>query len=203
VITEDRHGIRSELDGRLDRSIDAVASLRGELEELEAWGRRLAAVLTAGGRLLAAGNGGSAAQVGHLVAELVGRFEGERRPLPALSLMTDPAVTSALGNDFGYDEVVARQVTGHARSGDVVFLLSTSGKSPNLLRAADAARDAGAESWAMTGPAPNPLASCVDRAIALDVAGTPHVQEGHQVAIHLLCTVLDAALRIEEPEVVR
>jgi phosphoheptose isomerase len=194
MITDERQELHAALDGRLDRSLEAVESLRAHLPELECWGRRLATVLTSGGRLLAAGNGGSAAQVGHLVAELVGRFEGERRPLPALSLMTDAAVTTALGNDYGYDEMVARQVAAHSSRGDVVFLLSTSGRSPNLLRAVEAARRAGAETWAMTGPGPNPLAGAADRAIPVAAAATPHVQEGHQVAIHLLCTVVDAEI---------
>ena len=123
----------------LDKSLPALESLRAQSGRLAAWGEELARRLLAGQRLLAAGNGGSAAEAQHLTAELVGRFDGERVPFSAISLHAETSAVTAIANDYGYEEVFARQVRAHGRSGDVLLLLSTSGKSPNLLRAVEAA----------------------------------------------------------------
>jgi phosphoheptose isomerase len=145
----------------------ALADLSAQAAELEEWGRLLAGSL-ADGRLLIAGNGGSAAEAQHLSAELVGRFEGERRPLSALVLHGDTSSTSAICNDYGRDEVYARQVEAHGRAGDVLLLLTTSGRSSNLLSAAERARALGISVWALTGPAASPLA-CARRPGDLDL----------------------------------
>ena len=172
---------------------EAVASLWREVPALALWGRTLADRLLGGARLLAMGNGGSAAEAQHLTAEIVGRFDGERVPLSAIALHADTSSVTAIANDYGYDEVFARQVRAHARPGDVVLALSTSGSSANLLHAVDAASVCGAESWAITGPAPNPLHGVVDVAIALQ--GTaPAVQEAQLIAVHMLCRAFDAAV---------
>ena len=142
-----------------------------------------------------AGNGGSAALAHHLVGELVGRYDRERRPFSALDLSAEPSGLTAIGNDYGYDEVFARQVVAHGRPGDVLVLLSTSGRSSNLLRAAAAARSAGMVTWAMTGPTPNPLADAVDDVLVADCPGTPNVQDVQQVAVHLLCLAFELAGR--------
>jgi D-sedoheptulose 7-phosphate isomerase len=169
-----------------------------EVERLEvrigAWGERLADRLLAGGRLLAAGNGGSAAQAQHLTAELVGRYRTERIPLSAISLHAETSSVTAVANDYGFEEVFARQVAAHGRSGDILLLLSTSGESENLVRAAAAGRRAGLEVWAMTGARPNPLARLADSTLAVSGASTAVVQEMHLVAIHLLCDAVDEAL---------
>ena len=125
---------------------------RSGLPRIADWGGRLAAVLTDGGRLLAAGNGGSAAQAQHLTAELVGRYRRERRAYSALALHAETSSVTAIGNDYGFDHVYARQVTAHGRPGDVLMLLSTSGRSANLIAAAVTARRAGLRVWALTGP---------------------------------------------------
>jgi D-sedoheptulose 7-phosphate isomerase len=184
------------LHDHVDRLEAALPALRAAARPLVRWGTELAARLTSGGRLLAAGNGGSAAEVQHLTAELVGRFEGERVPLPALALHTDTSSMTAIGNDYGYAEVYARQVRAHARPGDVLLLLSTSGRSDNLLRAAVAAHQCDTLTWALTGPGPNPLARlCTD---AVCVPGdTATVQETHLAAIHMLCRAIEAALPAE------
>jgi D-sedoheptulose 7-phosphate isomerase len=181
------------LDAHVDRLEAALPALRAAAGTLSRWGAELAVRLTSGGRLLAAGNGGSAAEVQHLTAELVGRFEGERIPLPALALHGDTSTMTAIGNDYGYTEVYARQVRAHARPDDVLLLLSTSGRSRNLLSAAMAGRESGALVWGLTGPGPNPLARlCTD---AVCVPGdTSTVQETHLAAIHMLCRALEAAL---------
>lgn len=179
-----------------DRAVDA---LRAEVPTLQHWGSDLAARLLRGQRLLALGNGGSAAEAQHLTAEIVGRFDGERRPFSALSLHAETSSVTAIANDYGYDDVYARQITAHARPGDVVILFSTSGRSANLLRAVHAARTVGAATWALTGPAPNPLCDACDAYIALPgpAAG---VQEAHLVALHLLCRVFDDRVRAHDAQ---
>ncbi|WP_461023747.1 D-sedoheptulose-7-phosphate isomerase [Thalassiella azotivora] len=175
----------------LHRGLDSLTAQRGTVE---AWGRHLARTLCGGGRLLAAGNGGSAAEAQHLTAELVGRFCGERRPLSALSLCSETSSLTALLNDYGADEVFARQVDAHGRPGDVLVLLSTSGRSPNVLAAAERGRAGGLTVWALTGPAPNPLAALADEVLAVDAPSTAAVQEVQLVAVHALCAALDAAV---------
>ncbi|RBM16130.1 SIS domain-containing protein [Streptomyces sp. PT12] len=164
------------------------------LDETVAWGRHLADVLPRGGRLLAAGNGGSAAQAQHLTAELVGRYAADRRPFSAIALHAETSSVTAIGNDYGFDEVYARQVAAHGRPGDVLVLMSTSGRSDNLLGAVTAARAAGLRVWAMTGPAPNPLAARADAAVSVDAPTAATVQEAHLLALHVLCEAFDAAL---------
>jgi D-sedoheptulose 7-phosphate isomerase len=161
---------------------------------IASWGERLAAILGAGGRLLAAGNGGSAAQAHHLVAELVGKLDGDRPPLSAIALSAETCGLTAIGNDYGFEHIYARQVIAHARAGDVVMLLSTSGGSTNVLAAAEAARKTGAAVWAMTGAAPNPLAETADESFVVPSRDTQIVQEMHLVAVHLLCGYVDEAL---------
>jgi D-sedoheptulose 7-phosphate isomerase len=177
----------------LDESQRGLAALAGKLGQIERWGAVLRRRLEDGGRLLVAGNGGSAALAHHLAGELVGRYDRERRPFSALALSAETAGLTAIGNDYGFDECFARQVEAHGRPGDVLLALSTSGASVNLLRAVDAARDARVEAWAMTGPAPNPLAGAVDEALTVDCAGTPSVQDVQQVAVHLLCLAFELA----------
>jgi D-sedoheptulose 7-phosphate isomerase len=167
-----------------------LRDLEGDGPRLDAWGEDLADRLLAGGRLLAVGNGGSAAEAQHLTAELVGRYREERIPLSALALCTDSSALTAIGNDYGIEEVFARQVRAHGRRGDVLVALSTSGASPNVLAAVDAAHETGMTTWALTGPAPNPLAGVCDDAVCID-ADTPNVQEGHLVCVHLLCNAID------------
>ena len=171
-----------------------LAALTAEADRLASWGELLADRLLDGARLLAAGNGGSAAEAQHLTSEFVGRFDGDRRAFSAICLHGDSSAVTAIGNDYGYGEVFARQVTAHARPGDVVVLLSTSGASPNLVRAAEAGRAAGATVWAMTGPGPNPLADVADDALTLPGVGA-NVQEAQLVAVHALCRVFDAIVR--------
>ena len=172
----------------------ALPGFRIEAERLCGWGVALAGVLAGGGRLLVAGNGGSAAEAQHLAGELVGKMREDRQPLSALALSADTSSLTAIGNDYGYDEVFARQVRAHGRSGDVLVLLSTSGRSPNLLAAAEAAAQVGMVRWALTGPNPNPLADACDDALAVPSPDQQTVQELHLVSVHLLCAHVEAAL---------
>ena len=172
----------------LARAVDRVGD---QLPRLTAWGTQLADVLTTGGRLLACGNGGSAAEAQHLTAELVGRFRRERMPMSAISLHADTSALTAIGNDYGIDEVFARSVRAHGRPGDVLVALSTSGSSPNVLAAVKAAHEIGLTTWAMAGPAPNPLAAMCDDAICVEAETTATVQEIHLLLVHALCIALD------------
>jgi D-sedoheptulose 7-phosphate isomerase len=178
-----------------------VAELRAALDAFDGcvdiadqWGRDLAATLTAGGRLLAAGNGGSAAQAQHLTAELVGRYRRNRRPFSAICLSAETSSLTAICNDYPAEELFARQVEAHGRPGDVLVLMSTSGRSPNLVAAAQRGRDGGLQVWAMTGPAPNPLADSATRSCSVDAAYTATVQELHLVALHMVCASFDREL---------
>jgi D-sedoheptulose 7-phosphate isomerase len=177
-----------------DELRDALTAFRASAHVTERWGERLAAVLTRGGRLLAAGNGGSAAQAQHLTAELVGRYRDDRPAFSAIALHADTSSTTAIANDYGVHEVFARQVHAHGRPGDILMLLSTSGASANLLSAADAARSAGVEVWALTGSAPNPLMAGSDEALCVSAASAATVQELHLVAVHMICAAFDAAV---------
>jgi D-sedoheptulose 7-phosphate isomerase len=164
---------------------------------VSAWGAELARRYDAGAHLIACGNGGSAAEALHLTGELVGRFRHDRRPLPAVALCADSAAHTAIANDYGFEEVYARQVTAFGRPGDVLVTFSTSGTSPNILAAAKAGLEAGVTVWALTGPAPNPLASLADDAIAVEAPTTATVQEIHLSLVHALCIALDHALGVQ------
>jgi len=172
----------------------ALVGLRRDASVIDRWGRQLARVLTGGGRLLVAGNGGSAAEAQHLTAELVGRFLAERRPLSAICLSAETSSLTAIVNDYGAEEMFARQVEAHGRQGDIVLLLSTSGRSPNVLRAAERASRVGLCSWALTGPGPNPLTARCDEALTVQAPSTAAIQAVHLVVAHAICASLDAQL---------
>jgi D-sedoheptulose 7-phosphate isomerase len=180
-----------------------LAALRGPLRQLEqevgridGWGRHLARVLSGGGRLLAVGNGGSAAQAQHLTSELVGRYRDDRPPLSALALHAESSSLTAIANDYGADEAFARQVRAHGRPGDVLVAISTSGRSTNVLAAVRAALDGGLTTWALTGCEPNPLREVADDGLCVDAPATATVQEVHQIVVHLMCAAVDAELGI-------
>jgi D-sedoheptulose 7-phosphate isomerase len=187
----------------LDALVATLATCGPALSRItERWGGELADRLARGHRLLVAGNGGSAAQAQHLTAELVGRYRDDRTPFSALALHAETSTLTAVLNDYGAEEVYARQVAAHGRSGDVLVLLSTSGRSPNVLRAAQAGRGAGLTVWAMTGPAPNPLAGLAHESLPVAGPSTATVQEVHLVALHLVCAALDVALGVCPEELV-
>ena len=176
----------------------ALADVTAQVDTLDRWGRLIAEALCGPerARLLAAGNGGSAAEAQHLTAELVGRYRSERRAFSAICLHGDSSAFTAACNDYGVEEAFARIVEGHARPGDVLLLLSTSGSSPNVVAAAKAGLEIGLTVWALTGPAPNPLAAMADAAIAVDAPTTATVQELHLSIVHALCLALDCALGV-------
>lgn len=183
------------LDSHLTRLEAALRGFERHIPRLEAWGVTAARKLMGGSRLLACGNGGSAEQAQHLTAELVGRYEEDRAPLAALALTSDIAALTAIGNDYGAEEVFARQVRAHGRPGDLLICLSTSGSSRNVIAAARAGAGIGMTTWALTGPGPNPLVSVCAEAITVDAPAVCTVQEVHLAAIHMLCAAVDAAIR--------
>ncbi|MDX1877110.1 SIS domain-containing protein [Mycobacterium sp. SMC-18] len=174
----------------------AVDRIGIEAPRLSRWGCRLADLLDGGGRLLACGNGGSAAEAQHLTAELVGRFRDERNPLSAIALHADTSALTAIVNDYGVEEMFARGVRAHGRPGDVLVALSTSGSSPNVLAAVKAAHEIGMTTWALTGPAPNPLAAICEDAICVEAPSTATVQELHLFLVHALCIEVDERLQV-------
>ena len=180
----------------LDDLAAAAQAAQSAAPVVAEWGQRLAEVFADGGKLLACGNGGSAAEAQHLTGELLGRFRDERRPLPAVALSADSSAVTAIANDYGFEELFARQVRAYGRRGDVLVALSTSGTSPNVIEAAKAALDLGVTVWAMTGPAPNPLAALSDSAIAVEAPTVATVQEIQLSLVHALCIALDEALQV-------
>lgn len=192
-----RGALRS-LHGRREDFANALNRLCLEAACLDEAADLIIDALQSGGRVLAAGNGGSAAEAQHLAAELVGRFLRERSAYAAVALTADTATLTAVANDYGYEEVFARQVAAHGRPGDVLVAFSTSGESPNLLRAVEAAHRAGLSAVAITGGRPNRLAAAANVAIRAPAVETPLIQELHTIVLHVLCDMVEAAMAASE-----
>jgi D-sedoheptulose 7-phosphate isomerase len=149
--------------------------------------------LAAGGKLLIAGNGGSAADAQHIAAELVGRYKRERAAMPAIALTTDTSALTAIGNDYGFEAIFARQVEALGRPGDVLMAISTSGRSPNILRALEAARDGKLVRIGLTGEKGGELSRLCDITVAAPSSETALVQQLHIAAGHAICDCLEQA----------
>ena len=160
-------------------------------------GQAMSRCLLGGGKVLVFGNGGSAADAQHLAGELVGRYLRDRRALPAIALTTDPTIVTAVGNDMGFDVVFRRQVEAHGRKGDVAIGISTSGRSPNVIQALEAARANGLVTVALTGAGGGKLGGFVDHLIDVPSTDTPRVQEVHGLVVHLLCQIVEEELCAE------
>jgi D-sedoheptulose 7-phosphate isomerase len=152
--------------------------------------------LRAGGTLLFAGNGGSAADAQHLATEYVVRYSRSRRPLPAIALTTDTSLLTAGANDLGFDEIFARQIEALARAGDVLVLHSTSGESPNVVRAAQAAKVKGVTVVALVGKGGGALKDVVDHCLVVPSDETSHIQELHLALEHIICGMVERALAL-------
>ena len=155
-------------------------------------GELIRQTLHSGNKILICGNGGSAADAQHIAAELVGRYEAERRAWPAIALTTDTSALTALSNDYGYEEVFARQVQALARENDLLIALSTSGRSANVIRAAEKARELGCKTIALTGADGGPLSTVCDLVLSVPTGRTSRVQELHITIGHLWCEMVDA-----------
>ena len=165
--------------------------LDAALPEIERSGQMICEALSSGRKVLLCGNGGSAADAQHIAAELVGCYEKQRRSWPAIALTTDTSALTAVSNDLGYEEVFARQVAGLAQAGDVLIAISTSGKSKNVLRAAEKARELSCKTIALTGDTADPLGSLCDVTVAVPASRTSRVQEAHITIGHLWCEMVD------------
>lgn len=154
----------------------------------------IARALSAGGKILVCGNGGSAADAQHFAAELVGRFERDRRGLPAIALTTDTSALTAISNDYGFERVFARQVEAHGRRGDVLVSISTSGSSPNVLAAQSAAKAAGMVTVALTGRDGGALGAAADIHVNVASPSTARVQEVHRTILHVMCQLVEAGI---------
>ena len=164
---------------------------RANQAALTAAAAAVAAALRAGRKVLVCGNGGSAADAQHVVAELVGRFAGERRAWPAIALTTDTSVLTAVANDYGFEHVFARQVEAHGQAGDILIAISTSGASPNVLRAVEAARARGLVTIGLTGRDGGELGRMVDVHLHVPSPSTPRIQEAHATLLHVLCELVE------------
>jgi D-sedoheptulose 7-phosphate isomerase len=150
--------------------------------------------LRAGGKLMVCGNGGSAADAQHWAGELVSRFHYDRPGLPAIALTTDTSILTAIGNDYGYERLFARQVEALGRPGDVLFAISTSGRSPNILAALKAAKERQIVTVGFTGASGGTMRELCDICLRIPSDSTPRIQEGHEVLGHAICAMVEAAI---------
>jgi D-sedoheptulose 7-phosphate isomerase len=165
-----------------------------DVGEIVRAGRVIVACLRAGRKLIVFGNGGSAADAQHLTAELVGRYRADRRALAAIALTTDSSALTSISNDFGFENVFSRQLEAIGQPGDVVLAISTSGKSPNVLRAVSLARKLGMATIALSGRSGGELRGCVDICLSVPSDSTPRIQEAHSLIIHILTGIVENAV---------
>lgn len=189
--------IASFLLGQIEESRDVKQHIledRACLSSIQLACDRAVVCYRNGGKLLIAGNGGSAADAQHIAGELVSRFFFDRPSLPALALTTDSSIMTAIGNDYGYEELFARQIEGYGRSGDVFLAVTTSGNSPNILKGVAAARRQNVQVIGLTGAGGGKLAPLCDLCIKVPSTVTPRIQEGHILVGHLLCAYIEQEL---------
>ncbi|OGN15199.1 MAG: phosphoheptose isomerase [Candidatus Yanofskybacteria bacterium RIFCSPHIGHO2_02_FULL_43_22] len=172
-----------------------IASDNEFLVELERIGNRMITVLKMGGKILIAGNGGSAADAQHFVAELAGKFIYERKGLPAIALTTNSSIITAIGNDFGYEYIFSRQVEGLGQQGDIFVGISTSGNSQNLIQAMQSAQNIGITTVGLLGKDGGLMKELCNLKLIVPSQSTQHIQEAHIMIIHELCAIIDNAFK--------
>lgn len=182
--------------GRIDQifreHMSLVASSTSLAPEIALAASVMIDCLRRGGRILACGNGGSAADAQHFACELVGRFKLNRRALSVIPLSVDPSSVTSIANDYGFETVFERQVEAHGRAGDVLLAISTSGKSPNVVRAAMKAKEVGMSVVGLAGSQRGDLAQHCDHILLVPSDDTPRIQEIHGLIVHMLCEILEA-----------
>lgn len=176
------------------RLLDTLAADEAACEAAAAAARACIAALRAGRKVLICGNGGSAADAQHWAGELVSRFHYDRPGLPAIALTTDSSILTAIGNDYGYDRVFARQVEALGVEGDVLLAISTSGDSSNVIAALQAAKERGIATVGFTGCAGGKMAAICDICIRIPSDSTPRIQEGHEVLGHAICAMIESEI---------
>ncbi len=194
-----RHDISPDLLARVRASFTEharvmAATLDGAAEPIAAAAALMIAGLRGGSKILAFGNGGSAADAQHLAAELAGRYDRERPALPALALTANSSDLTAIGNDYGFEHIFARLIEAHGRPEDVAIAISTSGNSENILRGVEVARARGLRCIGLTGKGGGKLATLVDVAVVVPANVTARVQEAHGAIVHVLCELVELAL---------
>lgn len=167
------------------------AVIEKQIDKIEELAAMIIEAYKKGNKLLVFGNGGSAADAQHLAAEFVGRYKMERRGLPALALTTDSSILTSIGNDYGYEHIFSRQVEAHCNPGDIVLGITTSGNSPNVLKAFDVAKKIGAKTIVWTGRDGGEAAKVADVAIVVPSNNTPRIQEAHVALIHIICEIFE------------
>jgi D-sedoheptulose 7-phosphate isomerase len=186
--------IKSHIAQEIQECIDVNTRLAQQAsEEIAQAANLILARLQAGGKLIAFGNGGSAADAQHFAAELVGRYRAERQAFAAISLTTDTSALTAIGNDFGFDAIFARQLEALGRPEDIALAISTSGNSPNVLRALESARDLGMATIGLSGQTGGKMRSLVDVCLCVPSDMTPRIQETHILIIHILSGIVENA----------
>jgi len=180
-----------DIHDRIRENARVNHALESQVTLLQTIAEQWIACLNGGGKILFFGNGGSAADAQHMAAELSGRFYRERSGLAAIALSTNSSAITAIGNDYGYDAVFARQLEGLARPGDIVVGISTSGKSESVLAALRKARDMGLHSTGMTGRSGGAMPSVTTLCLRIDSEETPRIQEGHILAGHIICELVE------------
>ena len=183
-----------DIDAGIAAHLEVVQGIRRLAPGIQAVAEAMTGCLGAGGKVLWMGNGGSAADSQHLAAELVGRFTRERPGLPSIALTTDTSILTAVGNDYGYERIFSRQIEALCRPGDVVVGISTSGNSPNVLRAIQQANDNGAVTVGMTGGDGGALRALARHCLVVPSRSTARIQEGHILIGHLLCDWVEEAI---------
>lgn len=179
----------------IDEHLAVVERARDHLDRLVARAIELSiGAIRQRNTLLIAGNGGSAADAQHFAAELVGRFKRDRPAWPAMALTTDTSIVTAIANDFGYDQIFARQLAGLGRSGDVFLALSTSGNSPNVLEAVRVASEMGISTIGLTGRGGGALAELVELNVCVPSDDVARIQEVHELVLHVIAAEVEAAL---------
>ena len=176
---------------RLEGSLSAIGWLRDHAAEVGAFVEAMRSVLARGGLLATCGNGGSAAEALHLAEELVGRYRSSRRPLRAVCLAADPTALTCIANDFGFDQIFARQVDALLGPGDALLVFSTSGRSPNVVQALEVARRRGAGTFGLLGGEGGACRPLCDHALVVPLSDSAFVQEAHQVVMHLCCEAVE------------
>jgi D-sedoheptulose 7-phosphate isomerase len=190
--------VGAALQARLESHLEGIRRIAECQQSLLKAGTLISRSLASGHTLFTLGNGGSAAEAQHFAAELVGRFRLDRSAYPAMALTTDSSILTAVGNDFGFADVFARQVEAFMRPGDVLVAFSTSGESENAIRAASAARLKGGSVIAMTGDRDSSLARAADVVVQAPSNDTATIQELHSMFTHVLCEVVESALACRE-----
>ena len=185
---------RQAIEAMWDEHLGVASALRSLAPEVDRVVTVIARSMAAGGALLVCGNGGSAADAQHITAELTGRFFRDRKPLRALALHANTSSLTAIGNDYGYDEVFAREVAAHAREGDVLLAISTSGNSRNIVRAIEAAREKGMTVIGLTGADGGKMRGVCDICLRVPSSSTPRIQECHILIGHTICELLERIL---------